>query len=85
MIVTAEDIPLYAEPKDESEVIEKISWDVVELVGVIEPDRDFQNVKTRSGKTGYVATRKLRSLIDYRLFANEVEGKWQITAFVAGD
>lgn len=85
VLITGEEEPVLAEANADAEVLEKVSWDIVPLVGVLEPDRSFQNVKTSSGKSGFVDAKKIRSLLDYRLIANRVDGKWKITAFVAGD
>ena len=85
MIVTDEDVPLRAKPIEKSEALERLSWDVVELSGGLKPDQPFQQVETSSGNTGYVAASSLRSLLDYRLIAQPVDGEWRISAFVAGD
>lgn len=34
---------------------------------------------------GYIATSQVRSLLDYRIIFGRRDGKWRITAFVAGD
>ena len=44
-----------------------------------------ERLKTADGKEGYVATDKVRSLLDYRLLATKVNNEWRITAFLAGD
>jgi len=85
MIVTGNDVALHDEPAEVADTIDKVSWDVVELVDGLEPGRGFEHVRTRGGKTGYIASGSLRSVIDYRLIANRVTGKWQVTALVAGD
>lgn len=42
-------------------------------------------VTTDKGVIGYVSGKYVRSPIDYRAFFQQVDGKWQLTAFVAGD
>ena len=42
-------------------------------------------VRTPKGRDGFVSTEQVRSLIDYRIIFGQREGRWQITAFVAGD
>ncbi len=64
---------------------QQLSWDLVTLDKGWHPDKRFQQVTTRGGAKGYVATDKLRSMLDYRLLANRKGEIWQITAFVAGD
>lgn len=84
MLVTGERIPLHADAQGTGET-EVVSWDIVSLVGGLEPDARFQQVKTSDGSVGYIATDKLRSLLDYRLIASSRDGKWSFTSLVAGD
>lgn len=85
MIVTGEKVPLRNAPDSAGETLEDISWDVVELVDGLHPEDGYQHVATVKGKQGYIATGKLRSLLDYRLIASSRDGKWSITSLVAGD
>lgn len=85
MIVTGEKVPLQESAADASRVVEQISWDVVTLVGVLQPQDTMQKVKTIDGTVGYIATDRLRSLLDYRLIASSRDGKWSFTSLVAGD
>jgi hypothetical protein len=84
MIVTGEKVPLLTAPDAASTPIETISWDVVEL-NALRPDDPYQHVTTADGKQGYIATDKLRSLIDYRLMASPRNGKWSVVSLVSGD
>lgn len=86
MLVTGEKVPLRRDASAESPKVAELSWDVVELVGGLQPQDEFQKVATPDGKTtGFVATGKLRSLLDYRLIASSRDGKWSFTSLVAGD
>jgi hypothetical protein len=85
MIVMGENVPLRVAPDTDGETMKEISWDVVELIDGLEPEAPFQHVATTKGQRGYIATDKLRSLIDYRLLASSRDGKWSITSLVAGD
>lgn len=85
MLVTGVDVPLQATADPTSAVTRKLSWDMVSLVSGLYPEQRAQRVKTADGKEGYIATDKLRSLLDYRLLATKVNGEWRITAFLAGD
>jgi hypothetical protein len=84
MLVTGEGVPLLPEPDARSAPIRTISWDVVELTA-LKPDDPFQHVATADGTKGYIATDKLRSLLDYRLLASQRNGKWSMVSLVAGD
>ena len=85
MIVTGEKVPLRIAAGEKSGEAEEVSWDVVTLVGGLQPGEKFQQVKTSDGTVGFVATTKLRSLLDYRLIASSRDGKWSFTSLVAGD
>jgi hypothetical protein len=85
MLVIGEKVPLRTDLDTKSAEAEEISWDVVTLVGGLQPEEPFQKVKTNDGTVGYVATNKLRSLLDYRLVASSRDGKWSFTSLVAGD
>ena len=84
MLVTGENVPLLPAPDKKAKPVKAISWDVVELKG-LKPDDPFQQVTAADGTEGYVATDKLRSLLDYRLVAMQRNGKWSIVTLVAGD
>lgn len=45
----------------------------------------FREVRTPKGRVGFVEQEELRSLVGYRLIAQRVDGRWLVTAFVAGD
>lgn len=85
MLVTGEDVPVRAAADAGSAQVATVSWDAVELLGGFKPDAAAQQVKLAGGKTGYIDTRRLRSLLDYRLYASEADGVWKIDSFVAGD
>jgi hypothetical protein len=84
-VVTGVDVPLRAGASAGSQVRRRLSWDMVELVGGLYPDRPFQQVRTLDGAQGYLPTERLRSLLDYRLLASRQGGQWRITAILAGD
>ena len=84
MLVTGEDVPVLAEPDEGGKRIAAISWDLV-TIDTLQPDRPYQGVELADGTTGFIATDKLRSLLDYRLIASSRNGRWRITSFVAGD
>jgi len=84
MLVTGEDVPLLERPDPASKPVATISWDLVEIAS-LNPESPFQRVEYGDGKVGFIATDKLRSLIDYRLTASSRNGRWRIISFVAGD
>ena len=84
MIVTGESVPLLGSPDEDATAVATLSWDVVEI-STLQPDEPFQKVETTGGEEGYIATDKLRSLIDYRLLATSRNGNWRVVSLVAGD
>ena len=67
-----------------SKALATISWDLVEIAS-LNPESAWQRVEFGDKKVGFIATDKLRSLIDYRLTASSRNDRWHITSFVAGD
>lgn len=84
MLVTGEDVPVLADPDARSRQLESVSWDIVEIA-TLDPESEFQRVELGDKTVGFIATDKLRSLLDYRLIASSRNGNWRITSFVAGD
>lgn len=84
MLVLGDQTPLRETPG--GKVLEQAGW---RIVGIDPMDFDTAaqatRVTTHQGTKGYIETRKLRSLLDYRLIAEPKNGQWQITAFIAGD
>ena len=84
MLVTGENVPLLERPDPASKPLQTISWDLVEIAS-LNPESAYQRVEASDGKVGFIATDKLRSLIDYRLTASSRNDRWRIISFVAGD
>ena len=84
MLVAGEDVPVLAAPDPQGKRLEAISWDVVEIAA-LKPDEPYQQIELPDGAAGYIATDRLRSLVDYRLIASSRNGRWRITSFLAGD
>jgi hypothetical protein len=84
MLVTGEDVPVFKGPDGTGDRVGSVSWDVVEIAS-LNPESPYQQVELGDGTTGFVATDKLRSLLDYRLIASSRNDRWRITAFLAGD
>ena len=87
MIVLGQDVPLLASADNGAAVTAKLSWEGVELAQgeTTGGPGAFAHVTSFSGKPGYIARDKLRSLLAYRLLANRTDDGWKITGFVAGD
>ncbi|HWN45282.1 MAG TPA: SH3 domain-containing protein [Thermoanaerobaculia bacterium] len=65
-------------------ILTALSFDVVRLASPA-IDAEWVHVKLRDGRTGYISSRYVRSPVDYRALFNKIDGRWRMTAFVAGD
>ena len=85
------DVNLRKEPGTDSEVVAKLSYNIVEVVendkNTFEDQRKsgWFKVKTLGGLTGYVKTEFVRADIDYRAGFARKRGVWKMTFFLAGD
>jgi hypothetical protein len=84
MLVTGEDVPVYASPDAGAKAVATVSWDLVKIAA-LKPDDPFQQIELADKRVGFIATDKLRSVIDYRLLASSRNNRWKITSFLAGD
>ncbi len=83
-LVTGENVPVLAGPGADDKTVRTVSWDLVQVAS-LDPEQPRQQIELPDGTAGYVATDKLRSLIDYRLIASSRNDRWRITSFIAGD
>lgn len=84
MLVLGEDTSLL--DRASGKPLAPIGWTIVTIdPDSFDPKRKTAQVTTQDGSTGWVATSALRSTLDYRLIVEPKDGKWLITAFIAGD
>jgi hypothetical protein len=89
LIAVGEKTALYDAPKADAKVIGDVTHQLLEQLDVEPADLektgpDFVHVKADMGE-GYVRIAEVRSPIDYRAIFEKIDGKWKLTAFVAGD
>ena len=82
--VTGRNVRLRSAPKLDAPVIASVSHVIVRL---LEPATGelWSRVQLGDGRTGYMWHAYVRSPIDYRALFNVIDGRWRMTAFVAGD
>lgn len=86
LIVTGERVALRAAPQAKAPPLSLLTWTLVEAVSGTDVDAPYREVRLPGeGATGFVARGFLRSPLDYRLIARQVDGQWMIEAFLAGD
>lgn len=88
--IIGENVRVRAAPLITSSVMRTLSFDIV-----VVPDwqtnkargekRSWIKVKLSDGNSGYVAEEFIRSPIDYRAVFEKQDGRWLMTAFIAGD
>ena len=89
--VLGTDVRVRAEPRVDSKILATLSFDIVRLSQAgrsrLTPAqmKEWTAVELKGGRTGYVASRYVRSSVGYRALFNKVNGRWRMTAFVAGD
>jgi uncharacterized protein YgiM (DUF1202 family) len=71
-------------PKLDSNVLARLSFDVVKLAGQ-GLGKDWTAIQLPDGRKGYIASRYVRSSVGYRGFLVRKNGAWRLTTFVAGD
>ena len=82
--IIAGGVRLRAQPDQDASILGGLSFNLVKIEEWTS-DRTWAKVTTDNGVTGYVSGKYVRSPIDYRAFFQQVDGRWQLTAFVAGD
>lgn len=90
--VVRKDAVLRERPESNSAVVARLTYNIVKLVEWL-PDAGqpecrtcgWYRIETLGGVTGYMSRRDARSPIDYRAIFHFRDGKWKMTAFVAGD
>lgn len=82
--ITGRNVRLRSAPRLDAPVVASLSYAIVRPI-----DRDprelWVRVQPGDGRTGYVWHAYVRSSIDYRALFNLSDGRWRMTAFVAGD
>ncbi|TIX51784.1 hypothetical protein [Alteraurantiacibacter aquimixticola] len=101
MIVTDKDVAVREMGGNDTRQIATVGWEEVELIyedgmpvhfgnDPENPNAGWMKVRVpatedRAEVEGFVPARNLRSVIDYRLLAFSRNGRWRITALLAGD
>lgn len=83
-----EGVRVRREPNTRAQVIRTLSFDVVKLATgttVNANQREWVPIELADGQKGWVASEYIRSPIDLRAIFEKKNGKWVMTAFIAGD
>jgi hypothetical protein len=85
IVVIGSNVRVRAQPSINAPVLGSLGHSIVELGDVKDWEAQWYPVRLSGGKLGFVDKRFLRSPIDYRATFEKLEGRWQMTALVAGD
>ena len=89
--IVGENVRVRSQPNTTASIVTNLSYDIVKATfPVSDNSREgdvpgWVRVVVPDGRNGYVASRYIRSPIDYRLGVERIRGKWLITYFIAGD
>lgn len=99
-IVTGENVAMRSAASADAPAVTRVSWDSVQLVregtrdGPMvfggEDGAGWMHVRLAASgdedaQEGYIRSRSLRSVVDYRLLATSRNGRWRIVSLLAGD
>ncbi|MFI0400322.1 MAG: SH3 domain-containing protein [Thiolinea sp.] len=82
-VVIAKDVNIRAKPSTNAAVLKKVSYEILPVE--FSENEQWVTVKLDNGKQGYIASQYIRSSVDYRAFFEKINGRWQMTVFIAGD
>lgn len=83
--VVGERVRLRKAPNANADVIGYLSYNLVKPYFDANETKGWMQIVTTGGKRGFIAAEFFRSAVDYRAGFEKRQGKWQLTAFVAGD
>jgi hypothetical protein len=85
-------VNLRSKPQTDAPVVASLSYNIIQVdaensvKNKNKPDSySWMSVTTLGGKKGFVQAKFVRSPIDYRAMFEKKNGKWKMTAFIAGD
>ena len=83
--VTGSQVRIRASAASDAPVLTTLSYAILQIEGNSYPQRPWTAVKLPDGRSGFVAAHLVRSPIEYRAIFTRVDGRWRMTAFIAGD
>ncbi|HKH71596.1 MAG TPA: SH3 domain-containing protein [Vicinamibacterales bacterium] len=82
--VIGSNVRLRSAPRLDASIVAPVSYPIVRLMEPV-PGRLWSRVRLGDGRAGYMWHAYVRSSVDYRALFNLIDGRWRMTAFVAGD
>lgn len=81
-VIIGTSVNLRQAPSTASASLAKLDWEVVRE---LEWTTAWTKVQTDKGITGFVSSSHFRSQIDFRAGFKQINGRWKMTYFIAGD
>jgi hypothetical protein len=85
MVAIVSSVRVRANASASSAVTASLTFSIVELPDTKTMEAPWVQVRLPGGRVGFVDRRLVRSPLDYRAIFERQEGKWLLTAFIAGD
>jgi len=86
VLVLGTDVPVHAKPDLDSPVIGTVDWAFAAVKEYAGPDKPLTEVTLHGRKgTVFIETKKMRSILDYRIEADLRKDGWHINSLIAGD
>lgn len=89
--VVGSDVRVRSAPSLDGKILASLGFDILRVSQAgrsrLTPAqaKEWTAVELPGGRTGYISSRYIRSSVGYRALFNKVNGRWRMTAFVAGD
>jgi hypothetical protein len=83
--IIGENVRLRSAPRLNASVIASVSHSIVRVTEPATGGELWSRVELGDGRSGYIWHAYVRSPVDYRALFNLIDGRWRMTAFVAGD
>ena len=84
--ITGRNVRLRSAPRLDASIVTMVSYAIVQQVNdAVDEKNLWVRVRLGDGRTGYVWHAYVRSPVDHRALFNLIDGRWRMTAFVAGD
>ena len=78
-------VRIRATPNSTAPIVDTVSHSLLKSTGPVAESTTWVPVSLPDGKAGFVDRRYIRSPIDYRAIFKRIDGRWQMTMFIAGD
>ena len=89
--IVGENVRVRSQPNTTARIVTNLSYDIVKATFLVSGTNRHDDIPgwvkvvVPDGRNGYVASKFIRSAIDYRLGFQRIRGKWLITTFIGGD